>query len=93
MKIAPRTKFWLVMFGMIIGALFVSPQMIGLDRKYEDILFFGWLVVGSVLLIVIRCPTCGTPLAFQGRIGGLPLIAGFANKQCKKCGHDLTSTD
>lgn len=91
MKISPRARFWLVTIGVIVGAFIVSPEMIGLSEKYEDFVFFGWLILGSIAMSLVRCPRCGTPLVFQGRIAGIPLIAGFANRCCKKCGCDLTS--
>ena len=92
MNISPRAKFRLVTLGMIMGALFVSPKMVGLSDEYEGILFSGWLLVGSIAMLLTRCPQCGSPLVFQGKVAGIPIIAGFANKRCKKCGHDLTSS-
>lgn len=90
---SPRTKFWLIALVMIVGALTISPKMIGLSDDYEELLFFSWLGVGSILMVLVKCPQCGTPLAFQGTIKGIPMVAGFANRHCAKCGHDLTSSE
>ncbi|MDO8653464.1 MAG: hypothetical protein Q7R66_14855 [Undibacterium sp.] len=93
MKVSPRTKFWLVTMFFFVGLFFVKPGWIGLNDTYEDSVFFGWIIAGSIAISMVRCPNCGTPLIFQGKIGGIPLIIAFANKRCKKCDHDLTSID
>lgn len=91
MKTSPRMRFWLVTIIFIVCAFVVSAKMLGLDEKYEEYVFFGWLVFGSIAMSLVRCPSCGTPLVFQGSVGGIPLVAGFANKRCKKCDCDLTA--
>jgi hypothetical protein len=90
MKILPRTKFWLITIFFFVGAFLVKPGWVGLDHTYEDLVFFGWIIIGSITILMVRCPKCRTPLVFQGKFDRIPLIIAFANKRCKKCNHDLT---
>jgi hypothetical protein len=52
--------------------------------------FFAWVAIGSLVLMQIRCPRCGTPVVYQGKLGKISLYAGFVRRQCQHCGEDLT---
>lgn len=89
MKISPKSTFIyatliITLVGLMIGIILVETQ-----EKAWAIAFFVWLMIGSVALYKVRCPNCGTSLAFQGKIGGLSLYAGFARSKCQDCGYDL----
>jgi len=37
----------------------------------------------------IKCPKCGMPVTYQGKILGESYFGGFSNRKCKNCGWDL----
>jgi len=92
MRLSPRQMFALgllifIAIGLAIGVVAAwfkqhSPVLM--------IIFFAWVAIGSVALMQIRCPRCGTPIAYQGKLGRLSLYAGFARRHCQNCGEDLT---
>ena len=87
---SPRQRFFLVMFlviaiGFSIGIVMGETQSIWAIAAFLLVPF-----VGTFVLYKIRYPVCGTSLSYKGKIGGLSLYAGYANRKCQKCGHDLT---
>ena len=87
---SPRQKFYLVAafstaFGFVVGCL-----MIYLQSKVMAGVFIGWIFVSSYLMYRVRCPDCGASVAYKGEIVGISICAGFANRRCQMCGHDLT---
>jgi hypothetical protein len=93
MKIAPRAKFVyativFIIVGLVIGGLLVETQASALA-----VCFFAWIIIGSWALSQIRCPSCDTSVAYQGKLGGLSIYAGLVRNKCQNCGHDLTTTD
>lgn len=93
MKIPPRSKFVytaivFILIGLTIGGLLIETQ-----KTILAVIFFVWIVVGSWALSSIRCPNCGTSVAFQGKVGGVSLYAGFVRRTCQNCGHDLAASD
>ena len=96
MNISPRGRFIygmliFIIIGLAIGV--IDSMTHGQVMGPMFILFFVWGIVGSIALIKIRCPTCGTSVAFQGKVGGLSIYAGFVRRNCQKCGRDLTNSD
>lgn len=51
--------------------------------------FFAWVGIGSLVLMRIRCPRCGTPVVYQGKLGKVSVYAGFVRQHCQNCGEDL----
>ena len=87
---APRTRFanavaMFVLVGLGIGGVLVKTQWHVLVY-----IFFAWGFVSCYFLMRVKCPQCGVSVTYQGRFGGFPLFAGFANKRCRSCGRDLT---
>jgi endogenous inhibitor of DNA gyrase (YacG/DUF329 family) len=78
----------LVVVGIILGVLIIKTQSVMLAA-----MFFGWVVVGSFLMYQVKCPKCSTSLTYKGKLGVLPIYAGFANKRCQNCGFDLTKPE
>ncbi|MFN0126112.1 MAG: hypothetical protein ACKV19_05450 [Verrucomicrobiales bacterium] len=52
-----------------------------------------WLVVGNLLVVRLRCSSCGKRLITMPGAGGF--VRGFGLDQCAHCGHkqDRTGTD
>lgn len=96
MKISPRAKF---VYGMLIYVLVGLAILVVAGRTNARvwdrifIMFFTWGIVGSLVLLKIRCPNCSTSVAYQGKLRGLSIYSGFVRRKCQNCGHDLTTTD
>jgi ribosomal protein S27AE len=96
MKISPRAKFIygaiiFIVIGLAIGVMAAVTHARVMSSIF--IMFFAWIFIGSWVLSQIRCPNCGTSVAYQGKLGGLSIYAGFVRSECQNCGHDLTTTD
>lgn len=91
MRLSTRSKFWLLTSFVIIIGFTIKASIFGLDAKYDDYVFFGWILIGAFLMCLVKCPRCGTPVVFQGKFGRVPLVAAFVNSKCKKCDFDLSS--
>jgi len=87
---SPRVKF--ISFGLasIAIGLAIGVTLVSTQNKLLMAGFFGWIAIASFLLLRIRCPSCGVPVAYQGQFGRLSVYAGFARRTCQNCGHDLT---
>lgn len=90
MSLSPRQKFalatgTLVVVGLAIGIVLIKTQWLFLIG-----VFFAWIVIGSFLMVRVKCPQCGTSLTYQGKVLILPIYAGYANKRCRSCGYDLS---
>jgi uncharacterized membrane protein len=55
-------------------------------------ILIAWVLFGAYLLFRVRCPQCGVTVAYQGKIWRIPIYGGYANRNCKGCGFDLTAT-
>ena len=91
MKISAYEKFWLTtglctLIGFVFGLISVETQ-----SKLSLLLFFAWAFIASYLIHQIKCPNCGAPLTFQGKLLGLPIWGGFAHRKCKSCEVSLCS--
>jgi ribosomal protein S27AE len=90
MKMSPRRKFGLVVLAIVIVGLILGVLAIRTQSQLYEITFLVWIALGAILLYQVRCPKCGASLALQGKVGGLPVFAGYANRKCQNCGADLT---
>lgn len=89
MRISVRLKFWLVILFVVVVGLLIGGVYAKSD--YMPFLFFGWILIGNVLAFWVRCPNCGASVSFQGkRTANGTHYAGYANRQCMKCGCDFT---
>jgi hypothetical protein len=74
-----------VAVGFGIGIALVETQI-----KALFFVFFGWGIAGSYLVFLVKCPACGTSITYKGQVLGLPFYAGYASRECRNCGFDLT---
>jgi len=81
---SPRTKLLLAIGGFVAVGLTIGIVAGESHSPYLMPLFFGWGVVGSVLMARVKCPGCGRAVARVGSLGGVPL------PKCRECGTDLT---
>lgn len=96
MNISPRAKFVYgtivyVLVGLLTGVVAAETDSRVMSPLF--ICFFAWIIFGSWVLSKIRCPNCDTSVAYQGKLGGLSIYAGFVRSKCQNCGHDLTAID
>ena len=92
MKISPREKFSSIMLMVLAVALMLGVSAINTQNSIYEWFFYGWLFIGTFLMLSVKCPNCGTSVAYKGRIFGFPLFASFASKRCKSCDYDLTAS-
>lgn len=90
MNLTPKRKFVWLCFVVVLIGLAIGCSAVIIDAEEIKWMFFLWVAVGSFILMRIRCPQCGVPVAYQGRLGGMPLYAVFFRKNCQNCGNDLT---
>ncbi len=91
MKLSPREKFIFAAMAFVLIGIAIVVILVETQSKALIVGFFAWIGIGSLLLTRIRCPNCGTSVAYQGKVGGLSIYAGFVRHSCQNCGHDLTA--
>lgn len=91
MKISTRARFYLITILVIVIGIAAIPFFFDPDGTYFSFVFFGWICIGSFLVFQVKCPNCGTPVVYQGKVAGVRMYAGFVRKQCQCCRYDLTS--
>jgi hypothetical protein len=84
---SPRTKLWFIIAVVVLVGLAIGVAASATQSAFMMPLFFGWVVVGSLLMARIKCPGCGRAVARVGSLGGIPL------PKCKECGTDLTKRE
>jgi hypothetical protein len=90
---SPRKKFsW-----MVFAVLVVSWSLIALWVMTDQVIFvallLGWIFVGTGLVKSVKCPSCGMPLSYQGKISSFSVHGALARGRCRNCGYDLTAPD
>jgi hypothetical protein len=76
---------WCVIFSLVLiimlGAKYLSSiiPVMGLSLPFV----IKWV------LDKMKCPKCGMPVTYQGKILGENYFGGFLNRRCKNCGWDL----
>ena len=55
--------------------------------------FFAVILGMNSAIKGIKCPNCGTPVTFQGRIFGFAVHAGLIKHECQNCGWNLDSNE
>lgn len=93
MKISPRQLFIYAAMIFVVVGLAIVVVLVETQAKTLIIGFFAWIAIGSFLLTRIRCPNCGTSVAYQGKVGKFSIYAGFVRHYCQSCGHDLTAAE
>ena len=92
MSLSPRQRFAWGLAIFVIGGLTIAV-IAGEFKEHSQafmVAFFAWGGIGSFALMQIRCPRCGTPVVYQGKLGKLSLYAGFVRRNCQNCGEDLS---
>ena len=92
MNLSPRQWFigCMVIFVAVGLAVGITAGEFDDHSQVLMVVFFAWVAISSLVLMQIRCPRCGTPVVYQGKVGKLSLYAGFVRRQCQNCGEDLT---
>ncbi len=70
---------------------------IGLSSILAALYISNWFIEPFIAVICgaqfvverITCPNCGTPVTYQGSIGGFRVRGGFIRSKCQQCGWDL----
>jgi hypothetical protein len=66
---SPKKKFYWMVFILLV----VSWSLIVLWAMTDQVIFvtllLGWIFVGTGLVKSVKCPNCGTPVSYQGKIG------------------------
>jgi uncharacterized membrane protein YhhN len=90
-SLSPRQKFaWGMVIFVAVGlAIAIAAGEYAGQSQVPMVMFFAWCGIGSLLLMQIRCPRCGTPVVYQGKLGKLSVYAGFVRRHCQNCGDDL----
>lgn len=88
--ISPRMTFVLGVGMFVVVGIGIAFALIETQETALEVAFFGWIIGGSYLLSRIRCPNCGISVAYQGKLGGISIYAGFVRTRCQNCGEDLT---
>jgi hypothetical protein len=88
--ISSKQKFLLTTLLLVVVGLALGLLMLSLQSLWFAFALIVWTFASSYLLYQVRCPNCGTSLSYKGKVGGMSLYAGFANRRCQNCGHDLT---
>jgi hypothetical protein len=88
--ISIRQKFWFTTVFVVVVGLAIGTILGELRSRWLELGVFGWLFIGTYLMARVKCSNCGTPVVYQGKIGSIPLVAGFVRKRCQKCDFDLT---
>ena len=92
MKLAPKSKLLLV---FLLSAIVTFALIWRLSRTGNDLfeyLLYGWVLLGSCLVYMVKCPRCGSPVVFQERGVRIAMFFGLTIKRCHACGEDLTKT-
>lgn len=78
-----RAWLYIMAAGFSFGSLglYVSPWFF--------VLFFAIVFIIPRALDGINCPNCGTPVTYQGSLGGYKINGGFIHRYCRNCGWDL----
>ena len=90
MNLSPQRKLLLAMLAFVVIGLAIGAVSVATQAEFLTYVFFGWVIIGSVLMFLIRCPKCGAPVVLQERIFRFPLLAGLTARRCRTCGEDLT---
>jgi hypothetical protein len=77
---------WIIIMSVALASgvlgLYLSPWFL--------VPFFAAVVVlPHALLKAIVCPSCGTPVTYQGSLGGFKISGDFVHRRCRNCGWDL----
>lgn len=78
-----------IFIGLVIGIINVESKAHITDPGV--FIFFGWGIIGTIILNFIKCPNCNTSVVYQGTHFGIPILSGFVGKKCKTCGTDFCS--
>lgn len=87
---SPRKKFVYAACAFILVGLAIIIALVETQQTALIVAFFVWIMGGSFLLMRIRCPNCGVPVAYQGKLGSISIYAGFVRSKCQNCDADLT---
>jgi hypothetical protein len=73
----------------LMGIEFTFGSLVLYVSTFFIIPFF--IVIGCAPFILnrIACPSCNTPVTYQGSIAGMAIQGGFIRKKCQRCGWDL----
>jgi len=51
---------------------------------------FLWFLITTYIIYNIKCPSCETPVVYQGKVLGVSFFAGICRNKCVSCGYDFT---
>jgi hypothetical protein len=93
MKTSPKRKFDAAMVLVLLVGFILGMILVASHRNFVIFIFFGWALFGVWLLFSIKCPNCGKPVAYKGRIKSIPIFAGYSNSRCQNCDFDLNKNE
>lgn len=90
---SPISRFYsIIIFVVAIGFAF-GLLMVHKNSSIFALLLVAWIFIGHWLLLQIKCPNCGEPLAFRGKVEGVSFYAAIARRKCRECGCALNRND
>lgn len=88
---SPKSKFyWILITTLVVGWSLIALWAIT-DRDIFVGLLLGWVFIGSALVRSVKCPDCGVPVSFQGKVGTFSVHGPLARGGCRNCGYCLTA--
>ena len=90
---SPKSKFyWMIVLTLVVAWSLIAIWTVT-DQEIFLGLLLGWIFVGGWLIKSVRCPSCGVPVSYQGKLGTMQVHGAFAAGCCRNCGHRLNAPD
>lgn len=90
MKISVQLKFLYTFLICIIIELVIVAFALDSTQSFIQIAPFIWFLITTYIIYNIKCPNCGAPVVYQGKLFGVSFFAGICRNKCASCDYDLT---